>query len=77
MLKKRNLCNKKVVNGTSVAAFGHPKGLSFSPLEGSYQNIDLKPKDVIQTDAAINSGNSGGPLINLDTGLVIGINNII
>ena len=69
------MCNKKVVNGTSVAAFGHPKGLSFSASRGIVSKYRFyRGKDVIQTDAAINSGNSGGPLINLDTGLVIGIN---
>ena len=69
------MCNNKVANGTSVAAFGHPKGLSFSASRGIVSKYRFyRGKDVIQTDAAINSGNSGGPLINLDTGLVIGIN---
>ncbi len=69
------MCDKKVANGTSVAAFGHPKGLSFSASRGIVSKYRFyRGKDVIQTDAAINSGNSGGPLINLDTGLVIGIN---
>ena len=69
------MCNNKVANGTSVAAFGHPKGLSFSASRGIVSKYRFyRGKDVIQTDAAINSGNSGGPLIDLDTGLVIGIN---
>ena len=69
------MCNNKVVNGTSVAAFGHPKGLSFSASRGIVSKYRFyRGKDVIQTDAAINSGNSGGPLIDLNTGLVIGIN---
>ena len=68
-------CDKTIKNGTAVAAYGHPKGLKFSASRGIISNQRfLYGKEVIQTDAAINSGNSGGPLINLDTGLIVGIN---
>ena len=68
-------CNKTIENGTAVAAYGHPKGLKFSASRGIISNQRfLYGKEVIQTDAAINSGNSGGPLINLDTGLIVGVN---
>jgi S1-C subfamily serine protease len=68
-------CDKTIKNGTAVAAYGHPKGLKFSASRGIISNQRfLYGKEVIQTDAAINSGNSGGPLINLDSGLIVGIN---
>ena len=57
----------------SVAAFGHPKNLNFSSSQGIISKT-LSGRDVLQTDAAINSGNSGGPLINLNNGKVIGVN---
>ena len=68
-------CDKIIKNGTAVAAYGHPKGLKFSASRGiiSKQRF-LYGKEVIQTDAAINTGNSGGPLINLETGLIVGVN---
>ena len=68
-------CEKKIKNGTAVAAYGHPKGLKFSASRGiiSKQRF-LYGKEVIQTDAAINTGNSGGPLINLNTGFIVGVN---
>ncbi|MDC3141604.1 trypsin-like peptidase domain-containing protein [Alphaproteobacteria bacterium] len=68
-------CNKNLKNGTAVAAYGHPKGLKFSASRGiiSKQRF-LYGKEVIQTDAAINTGNSGGPLINLENGLIVGVN---
>ena len=68
-------CDKIIKNGTAVAAYGHPKGLKFSASRGIISNQRfLYGKEVIQTDAAINTGNSGGPLINLETGLIVGVN---
>ena len=68
-------CDGKVPSGTSVSAFGHPKDLSFSASRGIVSKYRfLYGKDVIQTDTAINKGNSGGPLIDMNTGLVIGVN---
>ncbi len=66
--------------GDWVVAMGNPLGQGFSvsagivsargrALSGSYD-------DYIQTDAAINRGNSGGPLFNMD-GQVIGVNTAI
>ncbi|MGR3758612.1 Do family serine endopeptidase [Roseobacteraceae bacterium NS-SX3] len=66
--------------GDWVIAMGNPLGQGFSlsagivsardrALSGSYD-------DYIQTDAAINRGNSGGPLFNMD-GDVIGVNTAI
>lgn len=65
-----------------VMAIGNPFGLQASVTVGvisakGRNNLDLtNVEDFIQTDAAINRGNSGGPLINLD-GQVIGMNTAI
>jgi len=67
-----------VVIGQKVIAIGNPLGLSFSVSEGIISAVDRSVQgyssDYIQTDVALNPGNSGGPLINKD-GLVVGINN--
>ena len=61
--------------GTPVAAFGHPFSLSFSGTRGIVSGSQNKwGRTWIQTDAPINSGNSGGPLIDFSTSHVIGIN---
>ena len=61
--------------GNDVMAIGTPKGLSWSVSKGIVSAVrDIDDVRVIQTDAAINAGNSGGPLIDLATGKVIGIN---
>jgi serine protease Do len=71
----------KVRIGDRVLAAGNPLGLSGSVTSGIVSAIgrDLRQTSVgefIQTDAAINHGNSGGPLFNM-RGEVIGINNQI
>jgi serine protease Do len=64
--------------GQPVVAIGNPLGLSSSVTFGiiSALNRDIDTTmidDFIQTDAAINHGNSGGPLFNLK-GEVVGVN---
>ena len=67
--------------GDWVMAIGNPFGLGGSVTVGIIsargRNINAGPYDnFIQTDAAINRGNSGGPLFNMK-GEVIGINTAI
>ena len=67
--------------GETVTAIGNPLGFDLmntvtgGMISGLNRNISINDTDMtlIQTDAAINSGNSGGPLIN-KYGQVIGIN---
>ncbi len=65
--------------GEIVLAMGNPLGLGHTVTAGIVSGLgrnDLNIafyEDFIQTDAAVNPGNSGGPLINLE-GQVIGIN---
>ncbi len=68
--------------GQWIIAVGNPLGLQASLTVGvvsatGRNNLDItKIEDFIQTDAAINRGNSGGPSMNLD-GEVIGMNTAI
>lgn len=68
--------------GQWVVAIGNPFGLQASLSVGivsakGRSNLDIvKIEDFIQTDAALNQGNSGGPLLNLNAE-VIGINTAI
>ena len=68
----------KVDVGERVIAIGNPLGLSFSVTEGIVSAVNRDAGQgipaYIQTDAALNPGNSGGPLIDVE-GEVIGINN--
>lgn len=67
--------------GDDVAAVGNPFGLGGTVTQGivSAKGRDISSgpyADFIQTDAAINRGNSGGPLFNMK-GEVIGVNSAI
>ncbi len=66
--------------GDWVMAMGNPLGQGFSVSAGIVSSLGRELQgaydDYIQTDAAINRGNSGGPLFNLD-GEVIGVNTAI
>jgi serine protease Do len=79
----------EVIIGEWVIAFGNPFGLfdiSEKPTVTvgvvSATNMNLRAQEgrvyrgMIQTDASINSGNSGGPLVN-SLGEVIGVNSVI
>jgi serine protease Do len=76
----------KLHPGQSVMAFGSPFGyFQFSVTRGiisalnrpnPYSDDPRKPGDYIQTDAAINQGNSGGPLVDAH-GQLVGINTFI
>lgn len=72
--------------GSWVMAIGSPLGLEQTVTVGVISaknrsfpnpNVEDRPfREMIQTDAAINRGNSGGPLVNI-RGQVIGINTVI
>lgn len=63
-----------------VYALGNPWGLLYSVSKGiishPIRKNDASPKFLIQTDADIYEGNSGGPLLNSD-GEVVGINSLM
>lgn len=74
--------------GEEVIAIGNPLGLEFQKsvtkgvISGLHRTLKVEDassivvmEDLIQTDASINTGNSGGPLIN-NQGQVIGINTV-
>ena len=80
------LGNSDVLNpGETVVAIGSPLGdfrntVTVGVVSATGRSIDTgrgyQIENLIQTDAAINQGNSGGPLVNL-AGEVIGINTLV
>ncbi len=71
--------NRAVTRGSAVALIGNPEGIGTtnSVSTGSVSQTGLKIKswgngEFIMTDAAVNSGNSGGPMIDVQ-GVVVGV----
>ncbi len=69
--------------GEWVLAIGNPFGQSLTVTSGivsatgrKLEGLEVEYQNFIQTDAAINHGNSGGPLINME-GKAVGINSVI
>lgn len=69
----------RLPQGQKVFAMGHPKGLNDTFTSGvisswrTFQTRSGRDYEVIQTDATINGGNSGGPLVD-DFASLVGIN---
>jgi serine protease Do len=66
--------------GEDVLALGFPLGLPLSLSKGTVSGTNrsvriggITRKHLVQTDAALNPGNSGGPLLEVSTGKVIGL----
>ncbi|MFJ7953090.1 trypsin-like peptidase domain-containing protein [Lysinibacillus sp. NPDC096418] len=70
--------------GLEVIAFGSPKGFENSAsvgyITGNGRDIELDKfiyKQIYQIDAQIDEGSSGGPLVDVQTGKVVGINSLL
>ncbi len=66
--------------GEEVGALGFPLGLPLTVTKGSVSGLDrtiaiegTQRRKLVQTDTALNPGNSGGPLIALGSGNVVGL----
>jgi serine protease Do len=73
--------SEKISVGDAVIAIGNPYGLGQTVTAGIVsargRTLDADPYiDFLQTDAAINRGNSGGPLVGTD-GTVLGVTSVI
>ncbi|MEJ2125196.1 MAG: trypsin-like peptidase domain-containing protein [Alphaproteobacteria bacterium] len=68
-------CAKEYPPGRPVIAFGHPWSLNYTATRGIISGTKVsRGVEALQTDAALNPGNSGGALIDAQTGFVVGIN---
>ena len=68
----------KYAEGDEILAIGHPFGLKYTATKGIISNTvhNLDGIRYLQHDAALNPGNSGGPLI-AKTGNILGVNTFV
>lgn len=65
---------RPVTVGEPVGAYGHPLGMPFTATRGIVSALtDQFGVDLVQIDATVDHGNSGGPVISLRDGQVVGI----
>ena len=71
---------EKTKEGMDVFALGHPMGMVWTVTKGIVSSNERYARHpfikALQTDTAINKGNSGGPLMNMQ-GEIVGINALI
>ncbi|GJQ28555.1 MAG: hypothetical protein HBSAPP03_04390 [Phycisphaerae bacterium] len=82
LVPARRAVGERVFKGDRVFAFGSPFGFKFSMSEGIVSGLGRSARtamgfagfsNFIQTDAAVNPGNSGGPLVDV-RGRLVGMN---
>lgn len=66
--------DNQVINMQKVFINGFPFGMPFTVTEGivSAPNQPMQGRNYVQTDAAVNPGNSGGPMLN-EKGVLVGV----
>lgn len=66
-LPELTLATEEPLIGDKIRVAGYPFGMPFTLTEGSISSPDqlMDGSHYIQTDAAVNPGNSGGPMLNL------------
>jgi serine protease Do len=70
--------DEQIEEGMQVIAIGHPFGLKYTSTQGIISNAQHRQHNLnyLQHDAALNPGNSGGPLVTKQ-GHIIGVNTFI